>query len=57
MKETESNTIHLKAKIDTSELEQVTQKVEILNDLLEKASSIIAELASKEINLSVSVEG
>ena len=56
MKEAENNTIHLKVTIDTNELEQVTKKVEILNDLLEKASSIIAKLVSKEINLSVNVE-
>ncbi len=54
--EDESNTIHLKASVDTSELDRVMDKAKELNSLLENASSLVKELASVEINLSVKVE-
>ena len=54
--EDESNTIHLKASVDTSELDRVMDKAKELNSLLKKASSLVKELAGVEINLSVKVE-
>lgn len=43
--------------IDTSEIDEVTKKAERLNELLEKASSIINELASRgKITLSFKIE-
>lgn len=56
MESNENNHIVLRAHIDTSELDNVTKKVEHLNELLEKASSLAGELAFKEIKLSVEVE-
>lgn len=52
---TEENKICLTAKIDTSALDEATRKAERLNDLLKEASSLVNELASKEIKLSVEV--
>lgn len=52
----ENSTVNLTAKIDTSELDAVTKKAERLNSLLREASSLLDELASREIKLSVEVE-
>lgn len=47
--------INLHVYIDTSEMNEVTRKAERLNVLLEEASSLMNELASKEIKLSVNI--
>lgn len=52
----EDSTVNLSVKIDASEMDDVTRKAERLNALLEEASSIVNELASREINLSVNVK-
>lgn len=56
MEPNESNHITIYAHVDTIELDEVTKKAEHLNELLEKASSLVDELASREIKLSVEVE-
>ena len=56
MNESEKNRIILQVHIDTSELDAVTEKAQHLKELLEEASSLANELASKEISLSVEVK-
>lgn len=56
MESNESNHITIYAHIDTKELDEVSKKAEHLNELLEKASTLANELASREIKLSVEVE-
>lgn len=53
----ENNHITIHAHIDTSEMDAVMEKARRLNALLVEASSLADELASKEINLSVNVDG
>lgn len=52
----EENEITLPVHIDTSKMDRTTGKAERLNALLKEASSLVNELASKEIKLSVEVE-
>lgn len=56
MDETKSNEITVKARIDTTDLDEVIKKAERLNALLKEASSLAGELASMEINLSLNVD-
>lgn len=54
----DENKVILHAHIDMSEMDEATRKAERLNELLERASSIVNELAAKgTITLSVDVEG
>lgn len=53
----DENKVTLHVDIDMSEMDEVTRKAERLNELLERASSIVDELAAKgSITLSVDVE-
>lgn len=47
--------INLSVNVDTTEIERATEKAKELNGLLEKARSLLHELADMEINLSVNV--
>ncbi len=52
----DENKVTLHVDIDMSEMDEVTRKAERLNELLERASSIVDELAAKgSITLSVDV--
>ncbi len=51
-----NQTIEIKAHIDTSEISEATAKLEQLIELLEKANSLICELANNEIKLSVELK-
>ncbi len=52
----DENKVTLHVDIDMSEMDEVTRKAERLNELLERASSIVDELAAKRsITLSVDV--
>ena len=52
----DENKITIQVDIDKSEIDEVTRKAERLNELLERASSIVDELAAKgSITLSVDV--
>lgn len=54
----ESETVSLKVNLDTSEVDEMEKKLTVLNDLLEKANSLLSELDSKKnIDISVSVNG
>lgn len=54
----ESGAVSLKVNLDTSEADELAKKLEALNGLLEKANSLLSELASKkDIDISVSVNG
>lgn len=48
--------LKLTAKVDTEEVDAAINKVEQLNDLLEKANSLVRGLALQEINLKLNVE-
>ncbi len=48
--------IMLTAHIDQTEVDQAIDKVERLKELLKEARSLVDELASMEIDLSVNVE-
>lgn len=52
----ETPDIKLTAHVDQTEVDQALGKVEHLNELLKEARSLVGELASMEINLSVNVE-
>lgn len=53
----DDNSIYLKAKLDTSEIDSVNHKVEHLVQLLKEASSLLDELAAKrEIRLPVEIK-
>ena len=43
----------MKVEMDTSELDDVLKKVEKLKDVLLEAKTLLDELASKEIDLSI----
>lgn len=47
--------INLSVKVETSDIDTAVGKAKELNHLLEKANSLLHELADMEINLSVNV--
>lgn len=47
--------ITMKAKIDYSEVEKAMKKVKRLRKLLKEANSLADELASKDINITISM--
>lgn len=54
--DTRNNDTIIHVHVDMSEMDEVTQKALELNKLLEKASSLADELASRTIELSVEIE-
>lgn len=56
MKTNDTQHITVKVHTETAELDEVTRKAERLNELLKEAGSLVDELASREINISVDVK-
>lgn len=48
--------LELTTKVDVEEIDAAIRKVEQLTDMLEKANSLVCELASREVNLKLNVE-
>lgn len=58
MAEQENGVINLKVNLDTTEADKLVEKLKVLNGLIEKANSLLSELASNpKINIGVSVDG
>lgn len=56
--EKETGFVNLKVNLDMSEADELMEKLKQVNDLMEKANSLLSELASKQdINITLSVNG
>lgn len=50
--------VNLKVNLDTTEADKLVEKLKVLSGLIEKANSLLSELASNpKINIGVSVDG
>jgi len=52
----DTNEVKLSVSVDTSQMDEAMAQFDRLNDALEKANSLLGELALQKINLSVNVE-
>ncbi|MEY8385951.1 hypothetical protein AALC17_01500 [Oscillospiraceae bacterium 38-13] len=58
MAEQENGVVNLKVNLDTTEADKLVEKLKVLSGLIEKANSLLSELASNpKINIGVSVDG
>lgn len=58
MAEQENGAVNLKVNLDTTEADKLVEKLKVLSGLIEKANSLLSELASNpKINIGVSVDG
>lgn len=58
MTEQENGVVNLKVNLDTTEADKLVEKLKVLSGLIEKANSLLSELASNpKINIGVSVDG
>lgn len=58
MAEQENGVVNLKVNLDTTEADKLVEKLKVLSSLIEKANSLLSELASNpKINIGVSVDG
>lgn len=58
MAEQENGVVNLKVNLDTAEADKLVEKLKVLSGLIEKANSLLSELASNpKINIGVSVDG
>lgn len=56
--EQENGVVNLKVNLDTTEADKLVEKLKVLSGLIEKANSLLSELASNpKINIGVSVDG
>ncbi len=57
MAEQENGVVNLKVNLDTTEADKLVEKLKVLSGLIEKANSLLSELASNpKINIGVSVD-
>ena len=58
MAEQENGVVNLKVNLDTTEADKLVENLKVLSGLIEKANSLLSELASNpKINIGVSVDG
>lgn len=58
MAEQENGVVNLKVNLDTTEADKLVEQLKVLSGLIEKANSLLSELASNpKINIGVSVDG
>lgn len=58
MTEQGNGVVNLKVNLDTTEADKLVEKLKVLSGLIEKANSLLSELASNpKINIGVSVDG
>lgn len=58
MAEQENGVVNLNVNLDTTEADKLVEKLKVLSGLIEKANSLLSELASNpKINIGVSVDG
>lgn len=58
MAEQENGVVNIKVNLDTTEADKLVEKLKVLSGLIEKANSLLSELASNpKINIGVSVDG
>lgn len=56
--EQENGVVNLKVNLDTTEADKLVEKLKVLSGLIEKANSLLSELASNpKINIGVLVDG
>lgn len=57
MAEQENGVVNLKVNLDTTEADKLVEQLKVLSGLIEKANSLLSELASNpKINIGVSVD-
>ncbi len=54
--EKEKNSLKIKVKADTKEIEEATEKVKELVRLLQEAKELLDSIASKELDIRISAE-